>query len=71
MVDADGNVAQMDQKHKNASTGLDVAAKAGEVRDKNGRILPARDFPDMKALTDYIHRFGLKAGISIFGGREN
>ena len=35
----------------------------GEPRDKNGMILPNKRFPDMKALTDYIHSKGLKAGI--------
>jgi alpha-galactosidase len=35
----------------------------GELRDKDGRIRPNGRFPDMKALTDYIHAKGLKAGI--------
>ena len=35
----------------------------GEPRDKNGKINSNRRFPDMKALTDYIHSKGLKAGI--------
>lgn len=34
----------------------------GEPRDASGAILPNADFPDMKALTDYIHAKGLKAG---------
>jgi len=34
----------------------------GEARDPAGNILPNDDFPDMKALTDYIHAKGLKAG---------
>lgn len=33
------------------------------ARDNNGRINSNRRFPDMKALTDYIHSKGLKAGI--------
>ena len=33
---------------------------SGEPRDKNGMINPNRRFPDMKALTDYIHSRGLK-----------
>ena len=37
--------------------------RAGVVRDAQGNILPNRFFPDMKALTDYIHAKGLKAGI--------
>ena len=35
----------------------------GEARDAQGRISPNSRFPDMKALTDYIHAKGLKAGI--------
>jgi alpha-galactosidase len=35
----------------------------GEPRDKNGFINSNKRFPDMKALTDYIHSKGLKAGI--------
>ncbi len=35
----------------------------GPARDKNGRIIPNRSFPDMKAIADYIHSFGFKAGI--------
>jgi len=32
-------------------------------RDSTGRILTNEKFPDMKALTDYIHSRGLRAGI--------
>jgi len=35
----------------------------GEPRDKKGRVNANPRFPDMKALTDYIHAKGLKAGI--------
>lgn len=35
----------------------------GEPRDGNGMINANKRFPDMKALTDYIHSKGLKAGI--------
>ncbi|MFZ5829704.1 MAG: putative Ig domain-containing protein [Planctomycetota bacterium] len=35
----------------------------GPPRDEHGRVLPNGNFPDMKAMTDYIHSFGLKAGI--------
>jgi alpha-galactosidase len=35
----------------------------GEPRDAEGRVNANRRFPDMKALTDYIHAKGLKAGI--------
>jgi alpha-galactosidase len=35
----------------------------GEPRDAQGKVIANRRFPDMKALTDYIHSKGLKAGI--------
>ncbi|HPC96998.1 MAG TPA: NPCBM/NEW2 domain-containing protein [Sedimentisphaerales bacterium] len=40
----------------------------GPTRDACGRILTNARFPDMKALTDHIHRLGLKAGIYISPG---
>lgn len=53
----------MSASRQTPSTGLDVDAVAGPVRDAEGRILPNRNFPDMRALTDHIHAHGLKAGI--------
>jgi alpha-galactosidase len=38
------------------------------ARDGNGDLIPNAKFPDMKALTDYIHSLGLKAGIYIGPG---
>jgi alpha-galactosidase len=35
----------------------------GEPRDASSAIQPNRRFPDMKALTEYIHAKGLKAGL--------
>jgi alpha-galactosidase len=35
----------------------------GEPRDARGMVNANQRFPDMKALTDYIHAKGLKAGI--------
>jgi len=37
--------------------------RVGPVRDASGNIQPNVYFPDMKAMTDYIHAKGLKAGI--------
>lgn len=37
--------------------------QVGPLRDAAGKIQPNRHFPDLKALTDYIHAQGLKAGI--------
>ncbi|MBN2578927.1 MAG: NPCBM/NEW2 domain-containing protein [Pirellulales bacterium] len=41
----------------------------GPPRDAQGKINANKRFPDMKALTDYIHRLGLKAGIYTSPGR--
>ncbi len=35
----------------------------GSPRDSHGNILSNKDFPDMKSLTDYIHHYGLRAGL--------
>ena len=37
--------------------------RIGPFRDAGGNILPNKHFPDMRAMTDYIHALGLKAGI--------
>ena len=44
-------------------SGFDFDGIIGEVRDAQGNILPNRNFPDMKAMTDYIHAYGLKVGL--------
>ncbi|MFO0892468.1 MAG: putative Ig domain-containing protein [Isosphaeraceae bacterium] len=43
--------------------GAPASELGGEPRDAEGRVNPNRRFPDMKALTDFIHARGLKAGI--------
>ncbi|WP_163713632.1 NPCBM/NEW2 domain-containing protein [Mangrovibacterium lignilyticum] len=35
----------------------------GDLRDKDGNIVPNARFGDMKALADYVHRLGLKIGL--------
>jgi alpha-galactosidase len=40
----------------------------GPRRDAQGNVLSNKRFPDMKALTDYIHSKGLRAGIYISPG---
>ncbi len=40
----------------------------GPTRDDKGRLIGNKRFPDMKAMTDYIHAKGLKAGIYISPG---
>ncbi|MCU0780829.1 MAG: putative Ig domain-containing protein [Akkermansiaceae bacterium] len=48
---------------KHASYDYVATGTIGPIRDGNGDILPNGKFPDMKALTAYIHSKGLKAGI--------
>jgi alpha-galactosidase len=43
--------------------GSDDPQLKGEARDANGMINTNKKFPNMKALCDYIHSKGLKAGI--------
>jgi alpha-galactosidase len=43
--------------------GADDPSLQGEPRDARGMVNSNPRFPDMKALTDYIHDHGLKAGI--------
>jgi alpha-galactosidase len=43
--------------------GASDPAIGGEPRDLEGKVNANQRFPDMKALTDYIHAKGLKAGI--------
>jgi alpha-galactosidase len=37
--------------------------RVGPFRDEDGNVLTNQYFPDMNAMTDYIHGLGLKAGI--------
>jgi alpha-galactosidase len=43
--------------------GAPVSELGGEPRDSQGRVNPNQRFHDMKALTEFIHARGLKAGI--------
>lgn len=43
--------------------GSSESALGGDPRDAEGHVNANKHFPDMKALTDYIHSRGLKAGI--------
>lgn len=38
-------------------------SEAEKVRNADGTIIPNKKFPDMKALANYVHAMGLKAGI--------
>jgi alpha-galactosidase len=48
---------------KHAAYDYRATGTIGPIRDAYGNILPNGKFPDMKAMTDYIHGKGLKAGI--------
>lgn len=54
--------ARTDRKKKQHE-GFSYKGLIGDERDANGNIIPNANFPDMKAMTDYIHIYGLKAGI--------
>jgi alpha-galactosidase len=43
--------------------GSDDSTLLGAPRDDNGFIIPNKRFPDMKALSSYIHSKGLKMGV--------
>jgi alpha-galactosidase len=49
--------------------GAQDASLQGDLRDSEGRINSNKRFPDMKALADYIHSKGLKAGLYTSPGR--
>ncbi len=51
------------ESKKKQHEGFNYDGLVGEVRDTNGNVIPNQNFPDMKAMTDYIHSFGLKSGI--------
>ncbi len=42
----------------------------GPVRDEQGNLRPNKNFPDMKALSGYVHSRGLKIGIYIGPGPQ-
>lgn len=48
---------------RNATKGKADPVFAGPARDADGRVLTNTRFPDMKAMADYIHSLGLKAGL--------
>jgi alpha-galactosidase len=62
MADAGYSFVSIDDCWMNAPRHHDPL-RAGPLRDSSGRIIANKYFPDMRALTDYIHHYGLKAGI--------
>ncbi|MFB3905965.1 MAG: putative Ig domain-containing protein [Acidobacteriota bacterium] len=67
MADAGYQYVNIDDCWMNSASGENPKRfdpkRVGPVRDVNGDILPNKYFPDMRALTDFIHSKGLKAGI--------
>ena len=62
MADVGYQYVNIDDCWMNAPKNADPL-RVGPSRDAQGNVLPNKHFPDMKALTDYIHAKGLKAGI--------
>ena len=62
MADVGYQYVNIDDCWMNAPENSDPL-RTGPLRNRDGMILPNRHFPDMKAMTDYIHGKGLKAGI--------
>lgn len=67
MADVGYQYVNIDDCWMNAQKHTDPL-RVGPLRDADGTIIPNRHFPDMRALTDYIHAKGLKAGIYISPG---
>lgn len=62
MADVGYQFVNIDDCWMNAAKQRDPL-RVGPARDAAGNLLPNKHFPDMKALTDYIHGKGLKAGL--------
>lgn len=62
MADVGYQYVNVDDCWMNAEKSTDPK-RTGPFRDENGNIMPNGYFPDMKALADYIHSKGLKAGL--------
>ena len=62
MADVGYQYVNIDDCWMNAETQTDPL-RVGPGRDEHGTLLPNKHFPDMKALADYIHSKGLKAGL--------
>lgn len=61
MADVGYQYVSIDDCWMNAQKNRDPL-RVGPLRDERGNLVPNKYFPDMKALTDYIHAKGLKAG---------
>lgn len=50
-------------RQKEQHEGFHFEGIVGDTRDSSANVIPNKNFPDMKSMTDYVHSFGLKAGI--------
>ncbi|MBD1424163.1 glycoside hydrolase family 27 protein [Sphingobacterium arenae] len=55
--------ANVDFRIKTKKVRFNEQELIGDTRDTGGNILSNKDFPDMKLLTDYLHKYGFKAGL--------
>jgi alpha-galactosidase len=62
MADVGYQYVNIDDCWMNAPANNDPL-RVGPLRDEKGNLVPNKHFPDMKALADYIHAKGLKAGL--------
>lgn len=62
MADVGYNYVDLDDCWANKAKDADPL-RVGAYRDKQGNLIPNNYFPDMKALADYVHSKGFKAGI--------
>lgn len=62
MADVGYSYVNIDDCWMNAPKNKDPM-RVGPLRDEPGNMVPNTYFPDMRAMTDYIHSHGLKAGI--------
>ncbi|HPO15959.1 MAG TPA: NPCBM/NEW2 domain-containing protein [Candidatus Hydrogenedentes bacterium] len=69
MADVGYQYVNIDDCWMNAKKQLDPM-REGPARGANNRILSNKHFPDMKALAEYIHAKGLKAGLYTSPGPE-
>jgi alpha-galactosidase len=67
MADVGYQYVNIDDCWMNAAKNRDPL-RVGPLRDENQVLIPNRHFPDMQALSSYLHAQGLKAGIYISPG---
>ena len=64
LADHGWSYVNLDDYWQNSVDPTDEPTLKGPLRDADGTVVPNVKFPDMKALADYIHSKGLKAGLN-------